>query len=84
MSTTNGGPTFRGQVVWFNAKKGFGFIRPEAGGEDVFVHFSGILQEPDTYRTLLEKQWVEYQVVPGTKGPMAIEVRVIQPDGVEP
>ncbi len=62
-----------GTVKWFNADKGFGFIQPEAGGEDLFVHFSAI--QIDGYKTLDEGQKVEFEVTEGQKGPQASDVR---------
>ena len=63
----------RGKVKWFDAKKGFGFITPDDGGEDLFVHFSNI--ESDGFKSLLEGQEVEYTVGQGRKGPQATAVR---------
>jgi cold shock protein len=64
-----------GTVKWFNADKGFGFIQPEAGGEDLFVHFSAI--QIDGYKTLDEGQKVEFEVTEGQKGPQASDVRPV-------
>jgi cold shock protein len=61
-----------GTVKWFNAEKGYGFITQEEGG-DVFVHYSAI--EGAGYRALNEGELVEFDVVPGTKGPQAKAVR---------
>lgn len=63
-----------GTVKWFNAAKGYGFIEPEGGGDDVFVHFSAIKAEG--YRTLNEGQSVTYEVETGPKGSHATEVIV--------
>ena len=63
----------QGTVKWFNAEKGFGFISQDAGGADVFVHFSAIAA--DGYRSLDENQRVEYTASRGAKGPQADEVR---------
>lgn len=63
----------QGTVKWFNAEKGFGFITPEAGGPDVFVHYSAI--ETQGYRSLDEGQRVEFEVGQGQKGPQAEQVR---------
>ncbi len=65
----------QGTVKWFNADKGFGFISPDGGENDVFVHFSQI--QSTGYRTLEENQRVEFQVTQGAKGPQAEQVRVI-------
>ena len=55
-----------GTVKWFNQTKGYGFIAPENGGKDVFVHFSSIKQEG--FKTLNEGQRVEFDVQEGAKG----------------
>jgi cold shock protein len=65
----------QGTVKWFNPDKGFGFIAPDDGSADVFVHFSAI--QSNGYRTLDENQKVEYNVTQGPKGPQAAEVRVV-------
>lgn len=64
-----------GLVKWFNADKGFGFITPEDGSKDVFVHFSAI--QSDEFRTLYENQKVEFAIEQGAKGPSAVNVVVI-------
>ena len=64
-----------GTVKWFNAEKGFGFIAPEDGSPDVFVHFSAI--SGSGYKSLDENQRVEVDSVQGQKGPQAENVRVI-------
>lgn len=61
-----------GTVKWFNASKGFGFITPDDGGEDLFVHHSEIRTEG--YATLDEDQKVEFTVGQGRKGPCATNV----------
>ena len=65
----------QGTVKWFNPDKGFGFIAPDDGSADVFVHFSAI--ESSGYRTLEENQKVEYSVSQGPKGPQAAQVRAV-------
>ncbi|MCL4501862.1 MAG: cold-shock protein [Deltaproteobacteria bacterium] len=64
----------RGRVKWFNDAKGFGFIARE-NGPDVFVHFSAI--KSDGFRTLVENQEVEFEVIQGAKGPQAQNVTKI-------
>jgi len=62
-----------GTVKWFNADKGFGFIAPDDGTADVFVHFSAIASSD--YRSLEENQKVEFETTQGQKGPQAENVR---------
>ncbi len=64
----------KGTVKWFNASKGYGFITPDQGGADLFVHFREI--KADGYKTLDEGQSVEYDEGQGPKGPCAVNVRV--------
>ena len=62
-----------GTVKWFNDAKGFGFITPDGGGKDVFVHHTAI--QGEGFRSLAEGQKVEYDVTEGPKGPQAANVR---------
>jgi CspA family cold shock protein len=62
----------QGTVKWFNAEKGYGFVTPDEGGADLFVHFSAI--QSNGYRTLEEGQRVEFDVTQGQKGPQADKV----------
>jgi cold shock protein len=62
-----------GTVKWFSSEKGFGFITPEDGSADVFVHFSAIVGEG--YKNLDEGQRVTYEVTQGQKGPQASDVK---------
>ena len=64
-----------GKVKWFNEKKGYGFIEPDDGSEDVFVHYSSIQQ--DGFRTLNEGQAVEYEVIMEPRGPKARNVAAV-------
>ena len=64
-----------GTVKWFNAEKGYGFIAPDEGGSDVFVHFSAI--QSSGYRSLEEGQKVEFEITQGQKGDAAADVKVI-------
>ncbi|WP_204768071.1 transcription antiterminator/RNA stability regulator CspE [Lentzea nigeriaca] len=61
-----------GTVKWFNAEKGFGFIAPDDGSADVFVHYSEI--QSKGFRSLEENQKVEFEVGQGQKGPQAQKV----------
>jgi len=64
-----------GTVKWFNAAKGYGFITPDEGGKDLFVHFSQIAGEG--YKSLDEGSRVEFEAREGQKGPEAAEVSVV-------
>ncbi len=66
----------KGVVSWFNVTKGYGFIRPEGGGKDVFVHYKEI--KADGFRVLSEGDKVEYTIAQNDKGPQAINVLVIE------
>jgi CspA family cold shock protein len=64
-----------GTVKWFNDDKGFGFITPDEGGRDLFVHFSGITGQG--FRSLTEGAKVEYEQEESDKGPKAVNVQKI-------
>jgi CspA family cold shock protein len=64
-----------GTVKWFNSTKGFGFITPDNGGSDLFVHFSAI--DGNGYRELNEGQRVSFDTEQGPKGPQAKSVRAL-------
>jgi CspA family cold shock protein len=61
-----------GTIKWFNAKKGFGFITPDEGGDDLFAHYSEI--KTDGYASLKDGQKVKYEIGEGKKGPCATKV----------
>jgi CspA family cold shock protein len=62
-----------GIVKWFNDAKGFGFIKPDDGGDDLFAHFSEV--RVDGFKTLQENQRVEFEVKNGPKGLQAADIR---------
>jgi CspA family cold shock protein len=64
-----------GTVKWFNATKGYGFITPDDGGNDLFVHHSEI--QAQGYRELSEGQRVQFETTAGQKGPQASSVRAV-------
>lgn len=67
-----------GKVKWFNNAKGYGFVLSEAGGDDLFAHYSSI--EMDGYRTLRAGQDVTFDVEEGPKGLHAVNIRVVAGD----
>ncbi len=66
--------TQTGTVKWFSDSKGYGWIQPDNGGEDVFAHFSQI---QSSFKSLAEGQRVEYDVIIGPKGEQAENIRII-------
>ena len=67
--------TFRGIVKWFSNQKGYGFIRREPEGDEIFVHFREI--KSDGYRTLLEGQLVEFSITERDEGMAATQVTIL-------
>ena len=63
-----------GSVKWFNDSKGFGFITPEGGGEDLFAHFSAI--QSQGFKTLAEGQRVSFDITSGPKGKQASNIQI--------
>ena len=68
--------TLRGTVQWFDAGRGYGFLKRDDGEPDIFVHYTGITAHG--YRQLLPDQRVKFVVVAGEKGPIATNVRVVE------
>lgn len=64
-----------GSVKWFNDAKGFGFITPDDGSDDLFAHFSAIVTSGNGFRTLKETQRVKFDVVTGPKGKQAANIQ---------
>ena len=65
-----------GKVKWFNNAKGYGFVLPDEGGEDLFVHYSAI--EMDGYKTLKAGQQVQFDIVEGPKGLHAVNIQDVE------
>ena len=68
----------KGTVKWFNKKKGYGFITPDDGSPDLFVHYSAIEGEAEEFKIIYEGDIVKYGVTEGEKGPQAIDVSIIE------
>lgn len=69
-----------GSVKWFNNAKGFGFVRPDTGGDDLFVHYSYV--QMDGYRSLKAGQFVEFDVQASGSGEHAVNIRILSEDTV--
>ncbi len=70
-----------GTVKWFSNAKGYGFIAPDEGGDDIFAHFSTI--DMDGYKSLRQGQPVQYEVTQGPKGLLATGIKVLPGEGQE-
>ncbi len=66
----------RGTVKWFSEQKGYGFVSPDEGGEDIFVHYTAV--EGEGYRSLEEGERISYEPTRGRKGKQAVDVRRVQ------
>jgi CspA family cold shock protein len=71
----------KGEVKWFNNAKGWGFVIPEGGGDDIFVHFSAI--QGTGYKTLIAGQAISFDLEQGERGPHAINVAVLSEEAEE-
>ena len=76
MSEVQEGKKYTGKVIWFSSRVGIGFIAPDCGDKDIFVHFSNIVMEG--FKTLRPDQIVEYEINQNHKGDQACNVRVIK------
>ena len=65
-------------MLWFDSRKGYGFITREDGSGDIFVHFSAIQGEGDDFKTIYEGDIVEFEVTEGDKGPQATNLTVVE------
>jgi CspA family cold shock protein len=73
-----------GEVVWFNDKLGFGFVKPDDGGQDMFCHYTNIVAEEGKFRTLTAGQRVSYTVGSNNTGPQAENIVILEePDLLE-
>ena len=68
----------KGEVIWFNDKLNFGFIKPEDGGDDMFAHFSNIVGESGKFKTLIKGQIVSYTVGQNNRGPQAETIVILE------
>jgi CspA family cold shock protein len=69
-----------GKVIWFNNPRGYGFIKPDDGSGDMFVHFSNIVAEPGKFKTLTAGQAVSFVVGTNKNGPQAEQVMAAEAD----
>jgi len=72
---TDAGKRLTGKVVWFNARKGFGFVSRDDGGGDIFVHYSNVNMEG--FKELISGQLVSFAIGKNNRGPQAVEVEII-------
>jgi CspA family cold shock protein len=68
----------KGTCKWFDKKKGYGFITPEDGSNDVFVHYSAIKGAGDQFKIIYEGDILEFDITQGAKGPQAENVQIVQ------
>lgn len=68
----------KGEVIWFNDKLGFGFVKPNNGGNDLFVHYTNIVMDPGKFKTLVAGQVVSFTVGANNTGPQAENIVVLE------
>jgi len=68
---------FYGTVVWFSSRKGFGYLKPDVGDKDFFVHWTQIVDKEDKFKTLVSGQRVAFVIGENKSGPQAEQVTVI-------
>jgi len=68
----------KGTVKWFDKKKGYGFITPDDGSADIFLHYSAIKGDTDEFKIVYEGDIVQYEITEGKKGPQASNVTIIE------
>ena len=66
-----------GSILWFNEKRGYGFLKPDDGSKDMFVHYTNIISNA-SFKTLVTGQRVQYVVGSNKKGPQAEQIKVIE------
>jgi CspA family cold shock protein len=76
MSEVTEGKKYTGKILWFDAHKGYGFLAPDSGEKDLFCYWSNILM--DGFKVLKPDQIVEYEIGENSKGPQAINVKIIK------
>jgi CspA family cold shock protein len=68
----------KGTVKWFDKKKGYGFVTPDDGSADIFIHYSAIKGGEDEFKIVYEGDIVEYEITEGKKGPQASNVKIVE------
>ena len=66
-----------GVIIWFNDRRGYGFLQPDDGGKDLFVHYSNIISDAN-FKTLVAGQKVSYTIGSNKNGPQAEQVKIVE------